>query len=279
MRTTIIFSTAVLAVISTFAFRQSGTNPTPIPPVPISPPATAWPFQTVVFSPPEPSGYEAVGQVGVRTRGRELYISWSYEIPDGDSIFSTQRFLLSYWPTAAQAVEGDLVVAGVREVDGYTVIERWTLSYPPLPQTGGGYEVVVVGTESLYESADPNLGYVRMMSGLYRESGEMEEVLVLYGGGNVLHTLDAVSGFHGEILNSSQSPELASAVWDFITAADHASSGYVYLFNFDPDGYGVDHLALFDADRNGTIDSWQVLDEADWESLGPMGEWNGFLGG
>lgn len=233
---------------------------------------------------------DRVGRAEVFADEREVVLSWQIH-PEGAfrgarTATGTQAIPVDFRPTALDLSGDAVLIAGERE--GRTRIERWSLAAPALVADPGGLrrpalaDARIERVEVLLDEAVPGRGPVLL---LCFAEGSSERALVLFRDSRELFELRAGAG--SPALTRLLSPDGADGVpaepalagpFDRCVRGDHSTAGYVYTFEH-LDGFGADPLlALFDRDRDGTIDDRAVYaapawarafgDQAAWLSLG-----------
>lgn len=282
MRTAAFISAIILAACAYLTARNAPQGPVEVDPTAIvQQPGPAWPFQTTLHAPPSADGRTADGRITIRTAKKRMAIDWAFDTASGQRGFSTQQLVLAYWPTAAVALGDALLVAGVSEQNGHTIVERWDLDFPPLPgDASDRFEVRVTAVGTVHDSAAGENGHVEVMTGLYRQGMTLESALVLFSKSRSLCSLGLGSGLLTEVYGPASCPPLGKIatpyLGDFLFVMNHATRGYIYLFGYDTGGDPPSQsVAFFDADRSGSLDSWQVLGQSEWDELGPIETWAG----
>lgn len=240
---------------------------------PPAPPSAVWAPQTVLRPSVGRPDTGVRGEVSVQPRDRTVTIDWAFDDESGQRVFGEQAFRVDYWPTAAASVEERLIVAGLRPTDGNTIIEAWTLAYPS-PPTNATFEASITGSRVLYDANAAGLSEVRLMKRLERAGAPSEAVLIQFTDSEDLYSFDLQSSTLSQVFTSAQVPALSEPYWAYVWAGDHPTKGFVYVYQYALGGDVHDSLVLFDAGRDGDVDSWQVLDSAGWAAqLGSPATW------
>lgn len=261
-------------VVFSCALFLFGQQPVPVDPEPINPPGQVHPFQTVL-APQEHSGRRLRGEVNLETPDKRMTIYWAYDDVGGGRVLNRLQTLeLAYWPTAAEQVKGALLVSGVRSTNGHTVIERWTLEYPPVPAHEADYGVIVTSTETLYDARVVGMDVVRLMQRVHGAAGPKGQVLLQFQDSNDLYYFDIDNPGYTLLYSPVQVPGLDNDSLRSIWSGDHPEQGYVYVWQVETCVRYSEILVMLDGDRNGTLDQWHQLDEDQWEALlGPPIDW------
>lgn len=224
------------------------------PPSMIPPPATAYPWQATLIIPE----MDMRGVVNVLTEDKQIEIQWAYTW-SGAVAHHTERFDLSFWPTAVAAVDEDeLVVAGKKPSNGKTIFYRITLRLTDWPRadhaTDTSESVLTIETASVPKALLPF-------------GGSANQVLVLRRDGSI-DLLNYVDGTGTSLYSTGAHQMLALDQVDRGFSAEHASWGFVYLFYCDHSTWDEGGVVLKDLDRNGTIDSVEeVATKEQWKPL------------
>ena len=238
------------------------------------PPETVWPAQTFI-GPAAGAARGLRAHVGVWTDRGVVEFEWIFEDESGETIFTRpQKYVAGFWPTAAVNLgkRGDtLLVGGLSATDGSTVIEKWTLRFPALPQRVPGavetvYEARVVRELVHREDVEGRYG-IRFMEPV-RGKDLVTHVLVHFTDSGDLYVMSVSDGSLELLLAADLEPELARPYWIGISSGLHPTQGFVYHYGTDPCGgpHGT-YLVLLDKDKDGRIDWHQLLDNAGWTAL------------
>ncbi len=292
-----VFFLAIIVVCAAVAIQSQspGRGDATPPPFPSGIPAHIW-----NGSASTPLRHELqVGHVACATTDRLVSVQWSAgalvnTTPDWtvDPVaseqanpvsFDLQQFATSYHPTAVGvATESAIVVGGVR-VTGETVIEVWSFVWPTMPQPGPGNVVKTVApfrktVNTLYSADQGGRRYVRSIAPLQVQQGAVTHALVQFDDSGDVYSISLQNGSLSLVASPTAAggvgpiPELGTFRHTNIEFNDHVGSGYVYIFG----GRGgwlspvnePSTLVLLDGDRDGTIDSEQVLLPAQWDQQG-----------
>jgi hypothetical protein len=195
-----------------------------------------------------------------------------------------QQFGTFFVPTATCVVDKSYLLVGGLSRQGKTIIEKWELSWPmeiPAPvidlETGLSSVPVVLpslGTKTrIYAEDVPGRTWVRNLCGLRRQ-GQAAEALVQFYDSNDIYTIDLATG-HLTFLATAGSgatftiPALTNHKYVAINYGDRSGIGYSYSFvRGYADQTTVPTVILIDVDRNGSIDNFLELNDAEWNSQG-----------
>lgn len=241
------------------AARQSG--PFPKDNGPGAQPSTAIRDQcNIVPGSIESPGGGLTGKVKISTVGRSLDIHWAFSV-GGVRKFAYQKFPLDYWPTAAVFHKGALIVAGRPISNGKTKIERWTLSYPPLPTSGSIYDATVQ-VEILYNKLSIGTAgrtSVYVMSKLLGNTNPKGALLLQFEESKDLYQFDMDSKTLTLKYTSTQVPSLKEKRIDHIFIAEVPGLGFIYRFSGDPNGDDVEMPLFIDSGKTGVIDNFDSM--------------------
>jgi hypothetical protein len=207
---------------------------------------------------------------------KRVSILWRYSetLPFEQATYTKdQEITTSFWPTAVEAVSNTKLLVAGKERDGDTRIELWTVTPPllmqPAPGSTGPSELVLqplASVDELYEHATVGRDMVRF---LLRQRGteaallqfhDSRDIVSLHWGGAGPYTLTT-------ILTPTTSPGLLSDL-DVVTGGDHIANGYIYSFGRELDYGTVPWIVLFDADRDGAIESNTTMTPDQWITAG-----------
>lgn len=262
-----MISCAVLVAVS--CLQQGG--PTPADPfAPSEPPCIAWPKQTQIV-PEAHANRRLVGIVHLSTEEKRLRIEWSYDAAQsGERIFATQEFEVAYWPTAAEEVAGELVVAGVRSSNGSTVLESWDIQYPSPPASEDTYEARLGRSQVVYDSRAEGRHGVRLLletQGLPPTAPR--QVFVLFADSGTIASIPLEPGASFEpVITATELGALSSDAWQYTRTIEHPTLGLVYVLCQPLDGTHPGGIpVLLDENKDGEIDRWAEWNPADWDSI------------
>ncbi len=221
---------------------------------------------------------ELRGSVRIGTDKREIRLTWSWHAPsDPGTHYSSlnQTFTTAFQPTSADSLAGgSLLVAGLNGTTGRTVIELWKFTPPTtVPVTDiltgeASYEMSPMPLESrrtLFSEKVTGMAGVRCM---FSMSSNNSKALVQFWDSKDLYEMSW--GGAGPVLwtilySESVCPALGKSEYDAFWRGNHTTRGFVYVMA-DEDNYCVQPtLFLFDADRDGSIDSWKTVDVREHE--------------
>jgi hypothetical protein len=207
---------------------------------------------------------------------KRVEVTWSWSqsgtfAPSDVSV--TESFAVGYWPTAVEAVaSGKLVVAG-KERAGDTRIEVWTTRAPlvvqPAPGSSGTTKLQGQGLDNIDVVYDDQVSGKDIVRGIVNQRGLTNSVLLQFHDSRVLYSLrwDAMPGVLTSVLTPSAQPAL-SGDFDSYAGGNHQTAGYVYVFSNLEDLGLTPWLVLTDSNRDGTIDTSEVLTSAQYISRG-----------
>jgi hypothetical protein len=189
------------------------------------------------------------------------------------------EYSVRYWPnTAARLGDVDFLV-GAQALNGNTVIEQWTFSRPSLDAAGKLVSGLRTGVVRHYDQYAVGRNLVQGM--VVHRGVPSDAILVHFHDSKDLYSFDLASHQFSLVAsptpkpNALLVPELSSYVWETYSVSEHVSSGFVYLFrrrgeHFIEEGpfEEIVMLAIYDSDKNGTLDSAQALNTTSWQALG-----------
>ncbi|MDP1859237.1 MAG: hypothetical protein Q8K82_11220 [Gemmatimonadaceae bacterium] len=254
------------------------------------PPGEVWPKSDVDVArlTPAGTGGESGSSFGVRvfisTPTKQLGIRTTYTPPPSATtpyptatLHAEQEFSIrSYWPTTATRLDDNRILIAGKSTAGLTVLEAWTFASPSLSDAGA----LVPGsrTEVIRHYAEyaPGRDLVQVM--VATRGAATSTVLVLFHDSMDICSFDLQT--HSWTLLASpqggagalQVPALAQYNWGSFECLEHVTQGYVYVLrpkhgDVLEDGE-VAGLLLFDADKNGTLDSAQTFTSTTWRAAG-----------
>lgn len=225
-----------------------------------------------------------------------VMFEWRYATPQIPSLTNlkdntSELFSCSYWPTYALPVDKfHMCVAGkARNAD--TILEYWTFadhnaigtpapSVVTINSTNGGqpaYRWILpprVQTDQIMRFA--STGSQGLIRGLLMSLKSSSQVYVYFQTSRELALVDFVAGTTTvqaspvETANAIQVPALNTDYQSY-WAVEYAQKGYCYFFKRDtklPDGTLPLILVLTDTDRDGKVDTSQLITGAQWTNQG-----------
>lgn len=209
---------------------------------------------------------------------KHVTLSWYLRQPGqqtGNDVWratAKQVEAVSYWPTAVVALSAtELIVTGY-DRRGITRIERWDVTLPSIVIDVGGKEhlrtVAVARSEVLLllETGKEAVCVLEINRGAARS------VLMQFWDSRDVYSLDIDTTTLALQVSATQQsgvlslPQLADAYLFQVWTGDHISHGYTYIL-MNVEGRKMP-IALFDGDRDGTIDSALSVDAATSLSMG-----------
>jgi hypothetical protein len=189
------------------------------------------------------------------------------------------EYSVRYWPnTAARFGDLDFLV-GAKALNGNTVIEQWTFSRPSLDPAGKLVSGLRTGVVRHYDEYAVGRNLVQGM--VVHRGVPSAAILVHFYDSKDLCSFDLTSHQFSLVASPTPKPsallvpELSSYMWETYSVSEHVSAGFVYLFrrrgeHFDEEGplEEIVMLAIYDSDKNGTLDSSQALNTTSWQALG-----------
>jgi hypothetical protein len=186
----------------------------------------------------------------------------------------------SFHPTAtALADPTTFYVAGYTS-RGFNVIEKWTLSGPPLVQqsvVGGQTQITGVSAttvtlrESLYIGNDPDMDVVQGLS-----VGWGGDLAILFNSKRSVYTLDTSDPIALPVLKATELAATAPVLntsgitghVENLTVRHHSVLGEVLSLRRHTSPGFSEAIVLIDGDRDGYFDQDLVLDGPGWASMG-----------
>ncbi len=196
---------------------------------------------------------------------------------------STRKISVSYWPTAmAMASETELYVAGYNQ-RYFTIIEKWTLSGPPLvqlgvdPATGQSLFLsidapTVTAKEVVFLDNNPAKRHVVAMS----LGWGGDSLAVVFDGGRSLSRIPLDTPVAQPITLATsgpasppvlQAPSLSGPVRD-LTVRKHSTYGVVATCGLMPSAGLSQAGVFFDQDEDGFFEQSLIMNSQDWEAYG-----------
>lgn len=217
----------------------------------------------VVRDVPAVAGAALAATVKLDTKDKLIRFDWRFDA-GGKRCYVTQRITVDYWPTAAAALDGSVIVAGKRSDDGSTILERWTYTITQLPDA----LLPQWSTEPLLHTHEAGRRVVRIMHGAHGVSGAKGAVLLQYADSRDVRLFDVDSGVEQVVFSADTHPSLEASTWRRMWSAEHPTFGYVYVIYADPDTPAANEvLVIRDTDKDGDLDELAKLDHAGWTSL------------
>ena len=219
---------------------------------------------------------------------KERQISVFWELETGESLY--QKFPVSYFPTAVAGVSaGKALIAGKRGRNGNTVVELWKLSMPVVlhPNPPGSAPAVIQpstieSVDTLYDEATQGRDMIRLMSTVRHSTNK--KALLQFHDSRQLWVLD-YSDLSNVLVSLLASPlqgapltitSLGNTDYTLVYRGNHTQEGQLYFFGFSHPFEGCLVLSLIDSNRDGIIDGFSYIPEADWGVLG-YGALNNYL--
>ena len=216
---------------------------------------------------------------------RSLYFSWGAtpEGPGAHGLAVGAQYVLPFWPTAiagSSFEKGTVYVAGWTE-RGRTRILKLSLSPPSLSfdssSTGEtSYSLIAGSVQSVREIYDAPTGEVGFISNLLVNRKESGQLFVHKFPGGQVDRLDLASGVRTALITSAATgapftgvPLQSPYVWAGTT--ENTTHGYAYVCDQigEPLAEGVARILVYmDSDKDGLIDSAQVLTAQQYRALG-----------
>lgn len=193
----------------------------------------------------------------------------------------SREIAVPFWPTAITTLSStEFVVAGTN-ARGFTVIEKWTLSGPPLVSFGsvpGGepeFQSISAPTVTskavLYIGNDPSYGSVSKMS-----FGWADELALIFDAGRTLCRLPLQAPIGDPIVVASEGPSAApvlqaaslSTPVDHLIVRHHLTLGVVAMYTMIDDSPTNNYGVLIDQDEDGFFEQSLVVDTTQLAALG-----------
>jgi len=196
---------------------------------------------------------------------------------DGDLQVNRRHESVSYWPSQVAAIGRNRIAVAGKRANGNTVIELWTLEFPPLerrgfdPRTGvaryAPYHGNVLDKRVLY---DRTVAGRQAVNALFENQGNASQLFVLFA--SDLCALELTSGALSIVASSKLGsaalvvPMLATH-WKDRWSGEHSDHGYVYILTAQDGMRSGEQLVFVDGNKDGRIDVWTAADQATWEAL------------
>lgn len=234
------------------------------------------------------------GGVRYDTIKQEVILLWNYRFDlSGERRNYQQVEGVHFWPTEVTRVQGtEVLVAGVK-FNGNTVMQLWELevdadvpdpvynsgtqqwTYPtslnfPILRKSTVYNAQIAGQKRV-RKLWPNRGRQWSFYVQFDDSGDVYDATLVDNGtkfemGSLVKVLTPSTSPPTGVLSEPDIDNNFADRWD----DDHIQHGYVY-FAGDRADTAPAHprgVVMFDADRNGTIDSSMSIGMAEWNSMG-----------
>ncbi len=233
--------------------------------------------------------------VRIYTDRKKVSLQWRWFPDEAEEILVTdvQTFDVSYWPTHVAVFHpNSICVAGKRRT-GETVIEHWefapplTETTPPIPEPGGGqgepgYSIQAgerTAVSVVYNAQNLGLDTVVQMERL--RGVQEDSLMVRFWDSRDLYAVRMSDGFASLIASCSTSPPpgvlsvpaLGSDSLFGLRADTHVEHGHIYVFGTGQEAQGFmkrgyEFPVICDTDRNGTLDTYYIVDEELWVAMG-----------
>ena len=202
---------------------------------------------------------------------------------EGELVYGSdaREIAVPFWPTAITTLSStEFVVAGTN-ARGFTVIEKWTLSGPPLvsyslvpggePQFQSVSAPTVTSKAVLYIGNNPSYGSVSKLS-----PGWTDQLAIIFDGGRTLCRLPLEAPIGDPIVVASEGPAAApvlqaaslSTPVDILTVRHHLTLGFVAMYTMIDYSPTTNYGVLIDQDEDGFFEQSLVVDTTQLAALG-----------
>lgn len=217
-------------------------------------------------------------KVSTDVQKKQVTLSWHLRQPgqqSGNDIWratSTQVEACSFWPTAVAPVSATEIVVAGYDRRGITRIERWTVTLPSIVVDLSGKERLRTHAVTRSEVLLLHEAGKEAVCVMTVNRGEARSVLLQFWDSRDVYRLDVDTAALTLQVSSTQHPtapylsQLADAYLYQVWSGDHVAHGYTYLLMNIEDR--MMPIALFDNDRDGTIDDALSVDAATSLSMG-----------
>jgi hypothetical protein len=254
---------------------------TPVQALPITPPSAEFqglplgvPFNRLQVT----STDVLVMRAGYSIRDRRIELSTRYSssaLPDG--IESDHSEAVRYWPTCIGVIDNTtLCVAGKGPRTGNTILELWHFGQP-VADLQASHPIVVPGKlesiDTIYDADVAGRRYAQRIEPILRGSGSPISALVQYNDSHELYQVSLLDGSQVKIVSATAQAGMIQCPFvpdiSFIESGNFKNSKYVYLLTANETMTApLRIMALYDNDKDGTIDSSAVLTLQDFMNLG-----------
>jgi hypothetical protein len=193
--------------------------------------------------------------------------SWRYAGADPKE----QVFATSYHPTGVIALAATKWLVAGKTTRGATVLELWTVQKPlVITSIPGGDPVIgtatVTAIDEIYDEATVGRDMIELMC---RKAEDTNKVLLQFYDSKALYEINLTTQAYALVANPTASgsalvvPALNHKYRQFWTR-EHTTQGYVYVLAST--GTSLESLVFKDTNKDGTIDAFQVVNNATWAS-------------
>ena len=223
------------------------------------------------------------GAASYALANKRVDINWYFTVAGAPGQYQhPQVENVSYWVTdLANMGDNRIAVAGV-DIRGKTLIEVW--EFDDVPDLVANYvngslvvphlNIGIVSKTEVYREKTPGRKYVTEM---FSNMADPDRLFVRFWDSKEIYDLDTQDSTIEKVLSPEaggdssvmQAPNLEFAYNSYFSA-DHSDFGYIYWLFYDLNTEGSSYyiLVMKDSNRDGSIDTSELVPPASWGPLG-----------
>jgi len=190
------------------------------------------------------------------SQGTLLFLDWTYQA-DGELRRLEQNHACGFWPTAATAVKDVVFVGGKSFETGHTVIDRLAFDFggfPAIPPT--------IRAERVFDGDVEGQRLFDWMLPMDTAPEVGPRVLCQFRDSEDVGVFDPTARTLTTAVTSASLPALRDPKLVHETYALHERRGALYFLSPGLMSGGRRYVVMFDADRDGALDSWHDCADA-----------------